>query len=492
MRKKLISNRLSRIDSAPAHHVAIQPPVLEAHYLDEPPLRFCGGREHVSPQQGIAIFGPRSLDLPRHPSAIRLSFVGTGQSIQSAQNWILSCAEGVNGGTDHPDFPGFKLDRGFFSEIQVDPGLNEVLTTHDLASVDTPRLRRDRFSAALEIISQKLRLLSERDNPPTYVVLALPDSMLAECKTVDYNDASRGQVHRDFRRAIKAEAMKFRLPTQILLQRTSQAGPDSRQVDHRSKCAWNFFTGMYFKCGGIPWSPCQLTPGTCYIGISFFRALGSTSQHMCSSVAQAFDEHGDGIVLRGQDFVWDEGQHGKSPHLSEELANDLIAMVLRRYESEMHQKPARVVIHKSSRFWPEEKNGFEQALKPVQQFDLLAVNPTSNSRLLRAGQYPPLRGTSFQVGKMHCLYTTGFIPALNAYPHGHVPSPLQVADHFGDSSIEMLLGEILTLTKMNWNSAAFAGLMPITLRFSRLVGDIMRELPMTQNQEPLPQFRYYI
>lgn len=492
MKNTMKAKRLYHSDSVPSRQVIITLPVLKAHYFDEPPLRFCGGREHVSPQQGIAIFGPRSLDLQRHPSAIRLSFVGTGQSIQSAQNWIVSCAEGVKGNTDHPDFPGFKLDRGFFSELQVDPGLNEVLTTHDLANVDKPRLLRDRFSAALDIISQKLRLLSERDNPPTYVVLALPDSMLEQCKTLDYNDTSFGAVHRDFRRAIKAEAMKFRLPTQILLQHTSEAGPESRQVDHRSKCAWNFFTGMYFKCGGIPWSPCQLTPGTCYIGVSFFRSLGSKSQHMRSSVAQAFDEHGDGIVLRGQDFVWDEAKHGKSPHLSEALANELIAMVLRRYEAEMHQKPARVVIHKSSRFWPEEKRGFEEALKQVRQFDLLAVNPISSSRLLRAGQYPPLRGTSFQIGNLHYLYTTGFIPTLNAYPHGHVPSPLQVADRFGDSSVEKLLNEILTLTKMNWNSAAFAGLKPITLRFSQLVGDIMRELPMTQSQEPLPQFRYYI
>jgi hypothetical protein len=478
--------------STPARRIEISAPVLKAQFLAEPPLGFCGGREHVSPQKGIAIFGPRSLDLPRHPLTISLSFVGTGQSIQSAQNWIKSCAEGVKGNGDDPDFPGFKNDRGFFSELQIDPGLNEVITTHDLTSVEQPRLLRDRFSAALDLVSQKLRLLSERDNPPTYVVLALPDSLLAECKTVDYTDTSLGQVHRDFRRAMKAEAMKYRLPTQILLQRTSEAGPESKKVDHRAKCAWNFFTGMYFKCGGIPWTPRQLTPGTCYIGISFFRSLGSKSQQMRSSVAQAFDEHGDGIVLRGQDFLWDEEKHGKSPHLGDTMANELVAMVLRRYEAEMQQKPTRVVIHKSSRFWPDEKMGFENALKQVQQFDLLAVNPTSQTRLLRTGQYPPLRGTSFQAGDTHYLYTTGFIPALNGYPHGHVPSPLQVADHFGDSSIETLLREILTLTKMNWNSASFAGLMPITLRFSRLVGDIMREIPMAQDRDPLPQFRYYI
>jgi len=486
------SKRPHHPGSQPARHVVITAPVLKAQYLVEPPLGFCGGREHVSPQSGIAIFGPRSLDLPRHPHAIRLGFIGSGQSIQSAQNWITSCADGIAGNADHPKFPGFKSDRGFFSDLFIDSNLTEVLTTHDFADVEKPRLLRDRFVASLDLVSQKLRLLSERDNPPSYVVLALPDSLLETCKSVDYTDVTLGLVHRDFRRALKAEAMKYRLPTQILLQRTSEATPESKKVDHRTKCAWNFFTGMYFKCGGIPWSPRQLRPGTCYIGISFFRSLGSKSQQMRSSVAQAFDEHGDGIVLRGQDFIWDEDKHGKSPHLSESMSNDLIAMVLRRYEAEMRQKPSRVVIHKSSRFWPDEKKGFETALKQVQQFDLLAVAPTSQARLLRAGQYPPLRGTSFQVGDTHFLYTTGFVPALNAYPHGHVPSPLQVADHFGDSSIEDLLQEILTLTKMNWNSASFAGLMPITLRFSRLVGDIMREIPIGQGREPLPQFRYYI
>jgi hypothetical protein len=41
----------------------------------------------------------------------------------------------------------------------------------------------------------------------------------------------------------------------------------------------------------------------------------------------------------------------------------------------------------------------------------------------------------------------------HGYPHGHVPSPLQVADHVGDTAKADLLREIMTLTKMNWNSA---------------------------------------
>jgi hypothetical protein len=59
-----------------------------------------------------------------------------------------------------------------------------------------------------------------------------------------------------------------------------------------------------------------------------------------------------------------------------------------------------------------------------------------------------------------------------------------------DTPREVLLREILILTKMNSNSAGFAGLMPITLRFSRLVGDIMREIP--SDREPLPNFKFYM
>ena len=467
-------------------------PRVVASHFSEPSLLFCAGREHVSPQVGITVFGPRSLDQEeRHPERVKVGFVGSGATVGSAQSWMASCIPGVPGDADHRAFPGWQDDRGFFSTLLLDNGdWVETLTQHELSSVSRLKKARDRFELGLSIIVDKIRLLAEKDRPPEYVIIALPNSLLAKCRVADYRDPRVGTVHRDLRRAIKSEAMRYRLPTQIVLQRTMEATPASRNVDHKSRCAWNFFTGLYFKAGGIPWAPTGLRPGTCYVGISFYRPLGSESSIVRSSVAQAFDEHGDGIVLRGQDFVWDEDRQGRSPHLDESGAHELIKMVLKRYQDEMKQTPTRVVIHKSSRFWPEERAGFEAALIDIREFDLLAVTPSSHIRLLRAGKYPPLRGTKFSVGDVHFLYTTGFIHSLGVYPHGHVPSPLQIADHFGDSDVDTLLSEILILTKLNWNSANFAGLMPITLRFSRLVGDILREIPSTR--EPLPQFKYYM
>jgi hypothetical protein len=400
----------------------------------------------------------------------------------------MSCLPGVAGDSEHDAFPGYTEHQGFYTTLAFDDQWNEAITQNDLRAVALPHFLKDRFTTAVELISDKLRRLAHQDSPPDYVILALPDDLLMHCETVDYSDNNQ-QFHRDFRRAIKAEAMRYHLPTQILRQRTSEALPDSKEVDHKSRVAWNFFSSLYFKSGGIPWSPKGLMSRTCYVGISFYRPLGSVST-LCTSVAQAFNEYGDGLVLRGPDFTWDTKAQGTSPHLDRDQAKVLIDLVLKQYKATTKVFPQRIVIHKSSRFWRNEEEGFQDALSEVPLYDLVAVRPSNRIRLLRTGQYPPLRGTSFTVDDVRYFYTTGYIPALQAYPHGHVPSPLQIADHLGDASSTTIQEEILLLTKMNWNTTAFADLRPITLRFSQLVGNIMREIP--QNREPLPQFKYYM
>jgi hypothetical protein len=472
-------------------HPEYRGPQLEARYCREPVLAFAGDRVHVDPKTGIARFGPASLGRPRHPATIRLAYVGTGESIASAQDWFRRTRQGVAGDPENklPEFPGFMSDRGYFTELVDSDGLLATIRTHELKDLTKIKKVAPRFDAAVKLISEHVRLLTQQDEKPDVIVLALPDEIMALTKRVKFTDPERGLTYRNLRRALKAELMRHKVPTQILLTQTSEAEPGDRQVDHLSRVAWNLYTSMFYKGGGVPWKPVGLRPDTCYIGVSFHRPLGATDNTLRTSVAQAFDEHGTGLVLRGPDFQWDTWRHGPSPHLPAGSAKALIELVLRRYWSETHHDPARVVVHKTSRFWDEEREGFQDALASVAEFDLVAVSPTSEIRLVRAGSYPPLRGTLFEVGDVSYLYTTGYIPALRAYPHGHVPAPLQIADHHGDSSIDALAAGILVLTKMNWNWAGFAGALPITIRFSRLVGDIMKEIPA--DREPEPQFKFY-
>jgi len=100
---------------------SLQIPEIACSYFDEASLEFAGEREHVSPQLGITLFGPRSLDISqRHPSSIKVGFVGSGRSIESAKSWFTSCMPGVRGDENNMDFPGFQDDRGFFSKLTMD------------------------------------------------------------------------------------------------------------------------------------------------------------------------------------------------------------------------------------------------------------------------------------------------------------------------------------------------------------------------------------
>ncbi|MGD9689137.1 MAG: hypothetical protein AB7V47_05300 [Phycisphaerales bacterium] len=468
----------------------LDPVVTMARWIPEPMLEFAGKEAHSDPKVGIPLYGPKSFGTSRHKYEAHIGFIGTGESVSHAQAYLTTLAGGIDGDDGHAPFPGCTKDLGFRFDLRMDDRIQEIITRNELNTLLGETRSKVRFEAAVDLLIGKLQALSERDHPLDYVILALPQDILESCRVADYSAGRGNRVHRDLRRAFKARAMRFRVPTQILLDTTTGVAKSRRDLDHLSTIAWNIFTGLYAKIDGLPWGPIGLPPSSCFIGISFYRPLGESSL-LQTSVAQAFDENGEGLVLRGHSFEWDERTKGKSPHLPAELAQDLVNQILDRYKTDRQgQVPKRVVVHKTSVFTPAEQAGFEKALSGVHSFDLVAVRPSSSARLLRAGNYPPLRGTCFTAGDVAFLYTTGYLRAIGGYPHGHVPSTLQVVHHVGDTAKPRLLEEMLLLTKMNWNSANMGGLFPITLRFSRLVGDVLREL----GPEDVPQakYRYYM
>jgi hypothetical protein len=448
---------------------------------------FANGNLCPDPKVGIPLYGPRSLGTSRHKNEIHIGFIGTSDTVAKAKALYEQCSRGIDGNDDNEPFPGCNSNEGFRCDLTTD--LTEIIRQHEYDLILGERKKRQKFETLLGILQQKMNLITGRDHPLDYIVVALPDEIYKKCRSVEYTETGIGRVYRNLRRSFKAMAMHFDKPTQILLEKTIDNFGTDKTTVYPSQVAWNLFTGMYFKVEGLPWGPTGLRPGTCYIGISFFRPLGDSTS-LRTSVVQAFDENGQGLVLRGHKFHWDEKKYGKSPHLPADQAKALIDMVLEQYRYENGDRlPHRVVIHKSSRFESEEHQGFRQALREVSEIDLVSLTPTSDVRLLPTNKYPPLRGTVFHAGDISYCYTSGYIRG-KGYPHGHVPSPLQIADHKGDTSRTELLREVLVLTKMNWNSANMFGLLPITLRFSRLVGDILREVPETE--KPRSKYKFYM
>ena len=390
------------------------------------------------------------------------------------------------------DFVGFSSESPFRCRFQTNERWERNLNPRMVERVLNIQDKLTRIRELVELISGEIQSLATTPPLPTVIILALTDGMAELADSVSIS----GNYTFNFRRAIKASVMQGRIPLQLLQQRTV-LGKDPK-LQEKTLRAWNFCTAQYYKADGVPWRSASIAPDTCFIGISFYVAQDLSDQRTVrASVTQAFDFLGQGLVLRGDPFVWDKEKQGASPHLTREAASALMKKTLTAYLQTKGMPPKRVVVHKTSEFWGAEHGqyneleGFYEGIESVFdrcEVDLVALRQTG-LHLFREGNYPPLRGTYFTLGeKHHYLFTMGFIPYFNTYPGSYVPEPWYIADHHGGSAPKDLFREILTLTKMNVNNCNFADGTPITLAFSRQIGEIMKHIPEDGMVQPMYKF----
>jgi hypothetical protein len=357
---------------------------------------------------------------------------------------------------------------------------NKTVLPADIADVLKTQDKETRIWKLVELFDSEIKVLAQTPPAPHVIILALTPEIVAEAHSVQIS----GNFYLNFRRAIKARSMRWGVPIQLLQRRTVLG--KGQELQERATRAWNFSTAQYYKADGIPWRPITLERDVCFVGISFYVSRNAEKRvTMRSSVAQAFDYLGQGLVLRGESFEWDEDTLGLSPHLIQSAARKLIKDTLQEYTRVGGMPPRRVVIHKTSEYWgPEhsqhnELEGLREGIREIYprcDTDFVTLRQTG-VRLFREGRYPPLRGTYFCVEDQHFLYTMGFIPYLETYPGSYVPEPWQITEHHGSSAAKDLLREVLALTKMNVNNCAFADGTPITLSFSQKIGEIMKHIP---------------
>ena len=498
--------------------------------LDEPLLLFHNNYPHQNPKTGITDAGPAGYGSDSHPEQILIGIVGTGDTQERATNWIRRCSNPIGGKPgkprQFPDFPGVSPDHTFRTKLEIMESQSHLgrVTNTEVSNITSSRDYADGFHGAVEILGAKVRALCQSDSPPHVILVAIPDSIADYCwsagRHLSTEEGARkvtdrflrkiikleqltGQMHlmtslfgeqtssgdfvgRNLRRALKAQTMKYQRPIQIALE-TKLLSDSPFSQDPATK-AWNFAVGMYYKAGALPWRLAEFSQDTCFVGVSFYRQLHEDSFEMHSSLAQVFTSEGDAFVLRGHKFPWTEGK--RSPHLTREAAGKLIELVLNKYKEFKGNFPRRVVVHKTSRYWLDELDGFRSGLTGVVEFDLLSLQH-SGVRFFREGSYPPLRGTLCNINdRASFLYTLGYMPSLGTYPRPYVPEPWEILDHYGDTPVRRLCMEVLALTKMNWNNADVADSEPITTRFARKVGEILSYIP--DSEEPHPSYRFYM
>jgi hypothetical protein len=391
---------------------ALGAPAVDIRVLPEPKLEFGESRTAVDPRIGIGLYGPfDSTDTGRN-TAIRLGIVGTGPCIELFQQWLEKCRGRVapirhilhRGTLKHvpmdpvayPFFPGFQ--QSFDVDVVLDPSLIQALPAYTIAELQKIEFFEPRVTKLVEMVMDRLSVLDEKPSRPHVVIVALPTEIRSlvtrptrqkRAPTIATPaDAARAAIARDtatgqqsmfdvaatfgvtqedllrsasaedefgiFHHGLKAQAMDLALPTQLIWEGTLEG----LNVQDDASRAWNFWTAVYYKAGNIPWRAVDIARGTCFVGVSFYVDKKESGYRSC--IAQAFSDHGEGLVMRGDSFKWDRSG---SPHFtSAPMAEGLMRLVLAEYEKHLRHRPSRVVVHKWSRYWNEEQEGFNKAL----------------------------------------------------------------------------------------------------------------------------------
>jgi hypothetical protein len=470
---------------------------------EEPLLEFAGNARHVDPRHGIADYGP--IDATSTAlRAIRAGIVGTPASVQGLRAWLDRCrlpieAKDSRLGHLFVPFPGFDASAGFRSTLVWDSRLERHIRDRDIKRLAGLK-PQDAVHAAVELYAAELELLDEE--PGCNVVIIARPETLPETAEPDVDPAAPwkkippAEPADDFRALLKAAAMRYSRPIQIIRRTTwdpafTPPGQDRRRLQDEATRAWNLHTALYYKAGGVPWRlPRDSTNlDNCYVGITFYRS--TDHETLQTSVAQVFDQLGDGVIVRGAPARI--SRHDRQPHLTSGDAQALLTDALRRYRSEHHHLPARVVLHKTSSYTDDEIAGFRAAADSadVDMLEMLWLPGDDPVRLFRSAAHPPLRGTLLSVtGQRHILYTRGSVPFYGTYPGMYIPSPLPFRLVETESSPEYLADELLALTKMNWNQTQLDGRQPITTRTADRVGEILRHLG--PNDRPQGRYAYYM
>jgi hypothetical protein len=489
---------------------------MQTEFFHEPELEF-GADRHIDIKFGLMNYGPFDFNNSLAPKKIKLGIVGTPETIEGVAAWLEKCRSGIPAKPSKrpnlfPRFPGFGEGMPLCADFVLDSQLQRAIPQKSFDELCQGPKTDEVLLKIAQLYLDELEYLSEKTTADVFVC-AFPFVLVqfleqeedeVDHYTVDqYSEQGVVIIPSKFilHDHLKAQAMRFGKPTQIIRPSTydeqkrlksKKASGEKRQLQDEATRAWNLYTALYYKAGGMPWRLVRNESefSTCYIGVSFYKTLDETK--LLTSTAQVFNERGEGVVLRGG--TAQISKDDKQIHLFAEDAYNLLKNALQIYQREHKNFPARIVIHKSSKHNEDEINGFENAMRDhsigPELADFVSVTHSS-TRLFRGNLYPPLRGTFLDTGEeSFVLYTKGSVDFFSAYPGMYVPRPLGFRCDQVAATPAYLAQELLALTKMNWNNTQFDGKEPITLRCARQVGQILKYFGPNDHYQPY--YRFYM
>jgi hypothetical protein len=501
--------------------------------LPEPALTFDYGQQLEHPKDGLLLYGPYFN--PHKGGRIRVGFIGTIDGAVRYRKWVQRLSRVIapkkDNDPNHTVFPGFQAV--FQAEWPEDPTAKLLVDSTQLHMAICMEDRHQAIYKAVSLYADPIACFLRESSevsidlwiaviPEEIYRLGRPQSkvtkderqrseLLMNKKVAtrllhqpsifdeDNQAAEIYQYELNFHNQLKARLLQYKAVVQVVRETTltpeeftkSNKMP-ARRLQDPATLAWNLATTVFFKAGGQPWRLSAPRPGVCYVGIVFKReALGADENNACCG-AQMFLDSGDGVVFRGAVGPW-YSPTNKQFHLTREKARELMGLIVNSYKTNHRgNAPTELFIHGKTLFSIDEWEGFRETVPENCRVACVRIREDQSLKLFRLGVTNIPRGLAWaESSRKGYLWSKGFIPKLQTYPGREVPNPLSIEIVRGEADINVVMTDVLALTKLNYNTCIYSDGVPVTLRFADTIGEILTAGPVQKDLPPLP-FKYYI
>ena len=368
------------------------------------------------------------------------------------------------------DYPGFAQAFGLPLDVPK-PGDRGWL------DVSEPSTNVTVSSGATEIarnLTTAVRSLRAASNPDV-VLIYIPGRWKAWEKFETESEVF------DLHNFVKAYCVQNGVTSQFLREQTLTK-------PYQCEILWWLALSFYVKAMRTPWVLEAMEQDSAYVGLGFsIDRNAETRAHVVMGCSHIYTAEGLGLKYRLSKVEEPTIRNG-NPFMSREDARRTGDNIRQLFWEATNRLPSRVVIHKRTPFWRDERDGLLEGLADIPNVEMVEINIEPSlryvaSRVSAAGTwegdgFPVKRGSTLRLDDRTALVwvhgATEGVDGRRTYYQGksRIPAPLVVIRHRGASPLAVIASEILGLSKMDWNTFDLYTKMPATVQSSNQIARI--------------------